>query len=733
MKSKSVTSPYRYFLIGVFVSVIIILLSCFALLMINSQMLTQAAKKIVSQNLNIMVEQYDNFLYSIKTSIPTQVNHNGRYYNNKDSCYILLSNILEQFPDANSAHLIYDKDFFNDGKNYFPTINRNASGGYSMVDMTDSIIVLKCMPGFSTHVYESVDDILGSVSDYGTAFLSEPHYDNGDICVSYVYPFFNNKTGKLETVLSVNFPFALWWDKLFVANAYPNGELFFVTNNDYLIQKQNQSFVIRSNAGDLLSAKVNQDVKTMISKTEANRWNSFLTNDRKWFICMSNPKESDVVLFFTCPFSDIWKNFAAIMFKFMLAMFIAVLSTFVLTGFSIYRIYRLSQKEKSMEDEIQSAAFIQQSMLPKDKSKNPVLDYQASLIPAKQVGGDLYYYSLRNEYLYFCLGDVSGKGVPASLFMARTISLYCDISRYAVSPADIAESLNQELCRNNMQNMFVTAFFGIFNTKTGVLKFCNAGQEEPVYWSKAPDSKPEFLNTSFNIPLGIDNDIPFVEGEIQLMPGSVFLLFSDGVSEAMNKTDEMFGEERILQSIFQHQSDTAEAVNTVLINDIGKFVGKREQSDDITIFSLRYKPLHKELVIVNNIKDLEKLHHFMAEIQDLIQVPQNDMAMVKVAIDEAMTNVVRYAYIDENQPISILAETCGWKLIFTISDQGMPFNPLEYDKPPIEIDPDKIEDIQIGGLGISIMKDSFDELEYKYENNSNILILKKTLDYGSKN
>ncbi|MCQ2265981.1 MAG: ATP-binding protein, partial [Bacteroidales bacterium] len=200
-----------------------------------------------------------------------------------------------------------------------------------------------------------------------------------------------------------------------------------------------------------------------------------------------------------------------------------------------------------------------------------------------------------------------------------------------------------------------------------------------------------------------------------------------------NKANEMFGEERILQSIFQHQSDTAEAINTVLINDIGKFVGKREQSDDITIFSLRYKPLHKELVIVNNIKDLEKLHHFMTEIQDVIQVPQNDMAMMKVAIDEAMTNVVRYAYADENQPISILAETCGWKLIFTISDQGVPFNPLEYDKPPIEIDPDKIEDIQIGGHGISIMKDSFDELEYKYENYSNILILKKTLDYGSKN
>lgn len=281
--------------------------------------------------------------------------------------------------------------------------------------------------------------------------------------------------------------------------------------------------------------------------------------------------------------------------------------------------------------------------------------------------------------------------------------------------------------------MFVTAFFGIFNTKTCVLKFCNAGQEEPVYWSRSLNSNPEFLKTSFNIPLGIDKDVTFVEGKMQLNSDFVFILFSDGVSEAMNKANEMFGEKRILQSVSKHLSDMPENINNALIDDIEKFAGKREQSDDITIFSFSYKPLHKELVILNDIKELEKLHNFMTEIQDVIQMPQDDMTMVKVAIDEAATNVVRYAYTAEKQPISILAETCGWKLIFTISDQGVPFNPLEYNQPANEINPDNIENIVIGGLGISIIKDSFDELEYKYENNSNILILKKTLNYGSKN
>lgn len=386
-----------------------------------------------------------------------------------------------------------------------------------------------------------------------------------------------------------------------------------------------------------------------------------------------------------------------------------------------------------MKDDIRSASYIQQAMLPKNIINNKLLNYDASLIPAKQVGGDWYYYFIQNEYLYFCLGDVSGKGIAASLFMARTISLYCDIARYAISPADIAASLNQELCRNNNQNMFVTAFFGIFNTKTCVLKFCNAGQEEPVYWSRSLNSNPEFLKTSFNIPLGIDKDVTFVEGKMQLNSDFVFILFSDGVSEAMNKANEMFGEKRILQSVSKHLSDMPENINNALIDDIEKFAGKREQSDDITIFSFSYKPLHKELVILNDIKELEKLHNFMTEIQDVIQMPQDDMTMVKVAIDEAATNVVRYAYTAEKQPISILAETCGWKLIFTISDQGVPFNPLEYNQPANEINPDNIENIVIGGLGISIIKDSFDELEYKYENNSNILILKKTLNYGSKN
>lgn len=733
MKSKSEIFPYRYFVIGIFVAAIIIGVSCFAMLTLNRQMVIQEAEKIVSQNMYEMLKQCENYSYSIRTTVTTQIYSNGRCYNDKDSCYILLSNILEQIPNAYSVNLIYDKDFFKEEKNYLPAIIKNASGGYSMVNMTDSSYVLKYMLDSNAYRSDGVDNILDFVSKHKTDFFTDSHFFNDELCVSYVYPFFNNKTKKLEAVLSVNFPFAIWYDKSFAVNAYPNGELFFVTKNDYLIQKQKQSFVIRNNAGNLLSEKVNQDVKTLISENETIKCNGYLTNDGERFICVSKLIESDLLMFYTCPSSDLWEKFATIMLKFLLAMFIAVLSTFIMIGIGIYRIYRVRQKEKSIEDDIRSASYIQQAMLPKNIINNKLLNYDASLIPAKQVGGDWYYYFIQNEYLYFCLGDVSGKGIAASLFMARTISLYCDIARYAISPADIAASLNQELCRNNNQNMFVTAFFGIFNTKTCVLKFCNAGQEEPVYWSRSLNSNPEFLKTSFNIPLGIDKDVTFVEGKMQLNSDFVFILFSDGVSEAMNKANEMFGEKRILQSVSKHLSDMPENINNALIDDIEKFAGKREQSDDITIFSFSYKPLHKELVILNDIKELEKLHNFMTEIQDVIQMPQDDMTMVKVAIDEAATNVVRYAYTAEKQPISILAETCGWKLIFTISDQGVPFNPLEYNQPANEINPDNIENIVIGGLGISIIKDSFDELEYKYENNSNILILKKTLNYGSKN
>lgn len=736
MELKKYILPHRFLGIAVIILVVTILTSFMLMFYFSGSILKQTVKEIAMRNMDQILEQHNNSLYDIRTNVTTQVNSYGTYYNDKDSSYVLLTKIMEQFPNALSAKIVYGKDFFHDGKMFIPLVYRDTlNGGLSKVDMTDSTCIINPMPRAQLYEPYSVKELYDYLSMYyRNSFFSEPHgFNDSEILISYISPFINSITGHLDAFLFVDFSLKCWSDNILSVNNFPNGEVYYVSPDDVAINGSGQMQEVFMNASEMLSEKMKQDVRPMIAEARKGKLIDFETDHGKRFVCVTKLMDSEFVLFYTCPMSDLRADSVSLMIKFVITMIVTVLLIFALIGLIFYLLFVARRKEKSMKDEIQSAAYIQQSMLPKNECQNKLIDCNATLIPAKNVGGDLYYYFMQNEYLYFCLGDVSGKGIPASLFMSRTISLYCDIAHYAISPADIAASLNQELCRNNDQNMFVTAFFGIFNTITGVLKFCNAGQEEPLYWIRTLKSVPEFLYTSFNIPLGIEKDFPFVEGKMQLEPGSVFMLYSDGVSEAMNKHSEMFGSKRLLQSVSNHQFDTAESLNTSLINDIGSFIRKHEQSDDITIFSFMYKPLHKELVIMNDTKELDKLHTFMTDVQDVILAPQDDITMVKVAIDEAMTNVVSYAYIENKQPISILAETCGGKLVFTITDHGVPFNPLEYNKPQVETDMDKIEDIPIGGLGISIIKESFDELEYKYENNSNILILKKTINYGSKN
>lgn len=732
-KTKSFISSQRFLIIGVIASVVVILVSCWLLLYFNRNVLRQNVKEKALFYMGKVLEQHNNSLYEIRTTVTTQMNNFGKYYNDKDSSYVLLTKIMEKLPEALSASMVYDEDFFHDGKMYFPYISRNVSGDELVkVDMTDSTYIFKLMSTVESYEEYNIKDMFDFVSMYRNSFLSEPHaYNDTELLVSFMFPIINSITGQLDAFLIVDFPYEDWYDDMNAVNSFPNGEYFFVTPEDYSISGSGQSFKFVNNAAEMLSKKVEQDVRPMIAAAMPGELNDYETDNGKRFVCLSKLKESEFVFFYTCPISDLWAQVFHWFVKFVVTMIIAMLLIFAMIGLSFYHVFKAWKKEKSMEDDIQSASYIQQSMLPKDACCDKRIDCHAVLIPAKYVGGDLYYYFMRKEYLYFCLGDVSGKGIAASLFMARTISLYCDISQYAISPADIAESLNQELCCDNRQNMFVTAFFGIFNTKTGVLKFCNAGQEEPIYCSSGKE-KPFCLNTSFNIPLGIDKDIRFVEGEMNLAPGSLFMVFSDGVNEAMNKSHEMYGEERVIDFLASQPISSSKSLNEALVEDIGKFAGKHEQSDDITIFTMRYIPLHKELVIRNDIKELEKIHDYMDEIQEVIQIPQGEMDIVKVAIDEAMTNVVRYAYPNPGHSVCLLAEIVDGQLAFTLSDNGVPFNPLEYEpSQPNAMNSTDPDDISIGGLGIPIIKESFDELEYHYENKTNLLTLKKTLNYGS--
>lgn len=185
---------------------------------------------------------------------------------------------------------------------------------------------------------------------------------------------------------------------------------------------------------------------------------------------------------------------------------------------------RMALRQEVMRKDMENSAEIQMSLLSSEKGCLSGIEFDARLIPAKLVGGDLYYCFERNGFFFFCIGDVSGKGMPAALFMSKTISLFKYIVRHAAAADIIAKELNEELCENNDKSMFVTMFIGILEHKTGFLRFCNAGHNEPLFLSGNETSVPEYLRASENLPLGIVADTLFTEETMHLNAGSVLLL-----------------------------------------------------------------------------------------------------------------------------------------------------------------------------------------------------------------
>ena len=247
----------------------------------------------------------------------------------------------------------------------------------------------------------------------------------------------------------------------------------------------------------------------------------------------------------------------------------------------------------SIQSELKVAQSIQMSMLPKTFPAFPDrkdIELYASLTPAKGVGGDLYDFFIRDEKLFFCIGDVSGKGVPASLVMAVTRTLFRNIAMHTDKPSHIVETMNDRISEGNDNCMFVTLFVGVFDLASGHLRYSNAGHEAP-YIDKA------LLPCDHNLPVGVMPDMKFSEQETMITSGTTIFLYTDGLTEAENAVTELFGKQRLASVITgftgSSQGETAEmGIPQELIETmtaaVHEFVGETEQSDDLTMLSIKY-------------------------------------------------------------------------------------------------------------------------------------------------
>lgn len=247
-------------------------------------------------------------------------------------------------------------------------------------------------------------------------------------------------------------------------------------------------------------------------------------------------------------------------------------------------------KKERIESELRIAREIQMGMVPKIFPAFPDredVDLYAKLIPAKEVGGDLYDFFIENEKLYFIVGDVSGKGVPASLVMAVTCRLFRTVASHFQTPAEIVTALNDTLAENNESNMFCTFFLGILDLQTGHMQYCNAGHNAPVLMRTSGET--EFMSVVPNLPLGLFEGVAYEGQECTLMKGESLFLYTDGVTEAENSDKELYSDEHLLEFLEMHRQKRPSELAEEVFSDIVRHAADAEQSDDITIMCLNYK------------------------------------------------------------------------------------------------------------------------------------------------
>ena len=243
-----------------------------------------------------------------------------------------------------------------------------------------------------------------------------------------------------------------------------------------------------------------------------------------------------------------------------------------------------TKAKERIESELRIARDIQMSMVPNIFPDEKNIDVYAAMTPAKEVGGDLYGYLLLGDEFYFCVGDVSGKGVPASLFMAQATRLFHTFATQHMKPSDIATYMNAALTENNDQGMFVTMFIGLINLSNGHMDFCNAGHNPPVWGKPAA-----YLEMETNAPIGLWPELDYVGEEVDNIKGCPLLIYTDGLTEAENEQQEQFGDDHLLNILNNNHFTSARHVIETLVQEVHQHRNGADPNDDLTIMCLLVK------------------------------------------------------------------------------------------------------------------------------------------------
>lgn len=403
----------------------------------------------------------------------------------------------------------------------------------------------------------------------------------------------------------------------------------------------------------------------------------------------------------------------------------------------------ITGEKEAIKAELNVARTIQQDMLPKNFNKINLrkdINISAINIPEEEVGGDFYNYILVNNKLYLIIADVSGSGIPAALFMARANYLINSAIKLSNSPKVILSYVNSELSKHNEENYFVTISIYYIDLNTRKVISANAGHENPIVIKK--NNEVFMLTEKKNAPIATKEGLIYEENEFSLEEGDALFLYTDGVVEAINDKEELYGEERLLNILKDTKDNSADEIIDKVKESVSSFSNVPDQYDDITMLCFKINDMH-----INY--DINKLYRFNKEfdanydsIERINTFIENEIGKLfidnkkvveyfnklEVCTEEIVVNIIDHAYngiiIDDIKKVYIELEIDMNinKISITYIDNGPEFNPINKDNPNIL---KSAKDREIGGLGIFITKQVVDDVEYEYVNNQNKLKLIK--------
>ena len=572
---------------------------------------------------------------------------------------------------------------------------------------------------------------------------SDPYLDEdgcGKVVTTYAMPL-TDENGQTVGTLGIDLSTEGIIDTLNTRHNYPSTFFLLLTEDGRLISKPDSSHTQQSDVDAVVKMINDSTCKRESSSSGRSKVITFKDKEKRmgfaYHAFIKGHPHWQVVM--VCYDDEVYGKLNHMR----RVMLLLMLGAFSLLGFILYRVHQYVQRlhesrlnKERTDSELHVAQKIQSEMLPHSDITRPDVDVSGKQVSALEVGGDLYDYFIRDEKLFFCIGDVSGKGVPSSLVMAVVHSLFRSLSRNESNPSRIMHAVNEAACEGNEANMFVTMFIGVLDLPTGRLRYCNAGHDAPLIIDKSVSLLP----VDANLPLGLFNDIMFTLQEYRLPQEATLLFYTDGLTETADTEHNLFGLERIIQTakdcLAQGKTTPGEMM-ACQYEASKRFANGAQQSDDLTMLGVHYHrqdealALEDGISLTNDVKQVPELNQFVKSVADRLNLGSSISSQLMLAVEEAVVNVMSYAYpLGTQGDIAVEAKATKQWLKFIITDQGKAFDPTMNNKADITL---SAEDRPIGGLGILLVQQLMDTINYERIDGKNVLTLKKNLQSDNNN